>query len=60
VILVVGALTAAAALYYRDDNYFYVDLDGNEGTAQHCKVIQEGLVCERDHGAVMVKQYYKN
>jgi len=60
ILVLVGIATAAILHnYYNDNNYFYIDCDGNRGTAYKCMVVDQGLVCERHNGAVMVQQYWR-
>lgn len=57
ILVLIGIAAAALHSYYSDSNYFYVDYNGNRGTAYKCMILDEGLACERHNGVVMVQQY---
>ena len=61
-IFIVLAIVALSIYTYKSSHsrYFYIDMQGNKGVATNCRMIEEGLVCDRQYGGkIMVQQYWR-
>lgn len=60
-LLLVIAAGAGISAYNETHRYYYIDMDGNRGTAYKCEAYEQiGLICDKEYnGKIMVRQYWR-